>query len=68
VNLYRVDAFKKRIQEPGVEKLTLLGLAYECGFNSKSTFNEVFKKTTGQTPSQYVKSLKKRSEKKHSDA
>jgi len=67
VNQYRVDAFKKRIQEPGSEKLTLLGHAFECGFNSKSTFNEVFKKATGTTPSAYAKQVKKGSEKKHSD-
>jgi len=67
VNQYRVDAFKERIQEPGGEKLTLLGHAFECGFNSKSTFNDVFKKTTGLTPSAYAKQVKKRSEKKHSD-
>ena len=67
VNQYRVEAFKKRMQDPGREKMTLLGHALECGFNSKSTFNDVFKKATGLTPSQYVKGLKKRSEEKHSD-
>jgi AraC-like DNA-binding protein len=67
VNHYRVEAFKKRVQEPGTEKLTLLGHAYECGFKSKSTFNDVFKKITGKTPSAYARELKKRSEKMHSD-
>ena len=67
VNGYRVEAFKERVQEPGSEKLTLLGHAFECGFKSKSTFNDVFKKATGQTPSAYVRGVKKRSEKMHSD-
>jgi AraC-like DNA-binding protein len=67
VNGYRVEAFKERVQEPGSEKLTLLGHAFECGFKSKSTFNDVFKKATGQTPSAYVRGVKKRSERMHSD-
>ena len=67
VNQYRIDAFKERMQQPGSHKMTLLGHALECGFNSKSTFNDVFKKATGKTPSAYVRTLKKRSEKKHPD-
>ncbi len=35
------------------ENYTLLGIAYECGFNSKASFNRVFKKETGLSPSQY---------------
>lgn len=55
VNDYRIEAFKKRMAAPENEKLTLLGHAFECGFKSKSTFNDVFKKSTGQTPSAYLK-------------
>jgi AraC-like DNA-binding protein len=62
VNQYRIEAFKKRMQDPGSEKLTLLGHALESGFKSKSTFNDVFKKATGKTPSQYAKDLEKKSE------
>jgi len=68
VNSYRVEAFKQRVAEPKNKKLTFLGLAFDCGFKSKSTFNDVFKKTTGKTPSQYVSQLKKESEKKQSVA
>lgn len=68
VNSYRVEAFKQRVAKPENKKLTLLGLAFDCGFKSKSTFNDVFKKTTGTTPSQYVNQLKKESEKKQSVA
>jgi AraC-like DNA-binding protein len=34
-----------------------MGIAYECGFNSKATFNRVFKNLTGVTPGEYVKSV-----------
>lgn len=57
VNGYRVEEFKSRIQNNNSEKLTLLGHALESGFSSKSSFNEVFKKTTGTTPSKYLKEL-----------
>lgn len=53
VNKYRVEEFKQRVQQPDRDRLTLLGHAYESGFNSKSTFNFVFKKFTGQTPRDY---------------
>ncbi|RIV35852.1 AraC family transcriptional regulator [Flagellimonas lutimaris] len=68
VNSYRVEAFKQLAAKPENKKLTLLGLAFDCGFKSKSTFNDVFKKTTGTTPSEYVNQLKKESEKKQSVA
>ena len=57
VNSYRLDAFKQLIKENKQEKFTLLALAYECGFNSKSSFNRYFKKQTGQTPSDFVRKL-----------
>lgn len=65
INGYRVAAFQKRLAGPDSAKLSFLGHAFECGFQSKSTFNDVFKKTTGKTPSEYAKILKKESEKKH---
>lgn len=55
INSYRVEEFKKRMTDGDAQKLTLLGHAYESGFSSKSSFNEVFKKMTGSTPSQYSK-------------
>ncbi|NDV16204.1 helix-turn-helix domain-containing protein [Muricauda sp. TY007] len=61
INSYRVEAFKHRLKSPERDQLSLLGHAYECGFNSKSTFNHVFKKFTQITPSQYLKTLKKTS-------
>lgn len=58
INSYRVKEFQERIKSSSSQKFSLLGLAYDCGFNSKSTFNNVFKKFTRLTPSQYVKGLK----------
>jgi len=58
VNGYRVEMVKQKIAEPANERFTLLAIAYDCGFSSKSSFNEVFKKFTGLTPSQYQKQLK----------
>ncbi|MFT6689325.1 MAG: AraC-like DNA-binding protein [Saprospiraceae bacterium] len=56
VNAFRIEEFKKLIKNPKNQKFTLLALAYECGFNSKASFNRYFKKNTGQTPSEYFKS------------
>jgi AraC-like DNA-binding protein len=61
VNKYRVKEFKYRLQQEDGDKFSLLGLAYECGFNSKSTFNHVFKKLTGQTPGEYAIQCKNKS-------
>ncbi|MEO9486268.1 MAG: helix-turn-helix domain-containing protein [Ekhidna sp.] len=55
INQYRVEEFKKRLTEDTTKKFTLLAHAYDSGFSSKSSFNEVFKKFTGLTPSQYQK-------------
>jgi len=56
VNQYRVEEVKKRMQDPDFKNYTLLGIALESGFNSKSAFNRVFKNITGITPTQYKKS------------
>jgi AraC-like DNA-binding protein len=57
INYYRVEAFKKLVKMPESKKFTLLGLAYDCGFNSKTSFNRNFKKATGLSPSEYLKQL-----------
>ena len=56
INSYRVNEVKAKINNPAFSNLSLLGIAYECGFNSKSAFNRIFKKITGLTPSEYKKS------------
>jgi len=53
INSYRVDEVKSRLRNSDYEEKTLLAVALDAGFNSKSTFNAVFKKQTGMTPSQY---------------
>ncbi|MEW5799337.1 MAG: helix-turn-helix domain-containing protein [Bacteroidota bacterium] len=57
VNTYRVEEFKRLLDDPKNRNLTLLSLAFDCGFNSKSSFNRFFKKATGQTPSEYFETL-----------
>ncbi len=55
INDYRVDAFIAKAKSTQVNKKTLVALALESGFNSKSTFNQVFKQHTGQSPTDYLR-------------
>jgi AraC-like DNA-binding protein len=57
VNTYRVEHFKQEVSKPENQKITLLGLAYNSGFNSKATFNRVFKKYEGMSPREYMSTL-----------
>ncbi len=57
VNEYRVKEFKERLKSDHYRQLTILAIAYDSGFNSKSSFNTIFKEKTGQTPSEYLASL-----------
>ncbi len=57
INRYRVEEVKRRIREESSQHLSFLGIAYEAGFNSKSVFNEAFKKYAGMTPKQFKYSL-----------
>ncbi len=59
VNAYRLETFKSKVADPAFHHLTLLGLAFESGFNSKTVFNTYFKKMTGQTPKAYWKEVVK---------
>ena len=58
INTYRIEEFKRMIALPRYQQHTLLSLAFDCGFNSKSSFNRYFKKTTGKTPSDYFTELR----------
>ncbi len=55
INFYRVETFKQISIDPKKSHITLIGLAYESGFNSKTVFNTYFKKETGLTPKQFLK-------------
>ncbi len=50
VNEYRVKEVKKRLMDPTYSHLKILGIAFDCGFNSKATFNRMFKEVTGKSP------------------
>ncbi|MDF1699338.1 MAG: helix-turn-helix domain-containing protein [Saprospiraceae bacterium] len=56
INHYRIEVFKSIAKDPKNDHLTIEGLAYESGFNSKTVFNTYFKKETGLTPKQFLKS------------
>ncbi len=58
INEFRISEFKDLIQSPKAEQLSILGLAEEAGFSSKSTFYTTFKALEGMTPKQYELSLK----------
>ncbi len=55
INKYRVEQVKKLMSDPKVQHYNMLGLALEAGFKSKSTFNLIFKRFTGLTPTEYRK-------------
>ena len=57
INSLRIEEFKSLALLPENSRYTLLSLAFECGFNSKTSFNRNFKKITGQSPSAYLKQM-----------
>lgn len=57
INEYRVKEVIERFKNPKYNHYTILAIAYDSGFNSKTTFNAIFKSHTGMTPSQYREKL-----------
>jgi len=57
INKYRVEEFIYRLRNGENDHFTLLGIANQVGFNSKSSFNATFKKFKGLTPTDYRKKL-----------
>lgn len=57
INYYRVEKSKKLLQE-SPQECTILSIAFDSGFNSKTSFNTTFKKLTGKTPTEYRKQTK----------
>ena len=54
VNQFRIEAVKEMLNKGEQKKQTLLGIALDCGFNSKATFNRAFKKATGLSPKEWI--------------
>lgn len=59
INEYRVAEAARKMQDSAYDRITLLGIAFDSGFNSKSTFHRIFKELTGKSPAEYKTSLKK---------
>jgi len=57
INHYRIEAVKKKLKNEEHKTSTLLGIAFDCGFNSKATFNRAFKKSTGVSPKDYLQKM-----------
>lgn len=57
VNQYRVEEVKHKIADAQYQHYTLLAIAFESGFRSKASFNRIFKRFAGMTPSEYKKSI-----------
>ncbi|HVS94641.1 MAG TPA: ABC transporter permease [Mucilaginibacter sp.] len=59
INEYRVKAVIAKMQDPAYDRITLLGMALDAGFNSKATFIRVFKHLTGKKPAEYKLKIEK---------
>ena len=59
INEYRVRDVAAKMQDPAYDRITLLGMAYDAGFNSKATFIRAFKQLTGKNPAEYKRELEK---------
>ena len=57
INYYRIKAVQEKIKNGEQKTQTLLGIAYDCGFNSKATFNRAFKKATTVSPKDWMETL-----------
>lgn len=57
INAYRVRAVQEKLAIPKYQQFTLTSVAYECGFNSKATFNRAFKKFSGVSPKQFLEKV-----------
>lgn len=56
INSYRVEAVKERLKDPDFAHYSILAIGYDCGFQSKSSFNKIFKQMVGKTPLEFQKS------------
>jgi len=56
INQYRINEVKRLMEDPANKHFKLISLAYDAGFNSKASFNRIFKQMTDMTPSQFMES------------
>ncbi len=56
INGYRVEAVKERLKNPAFAHYSILAIGFDCGFQSKSSFNKIFKQMVGKTPLEFQKS------------
>lgn len=54
INNLRVEEFKHRITQVNLQKETIMGIAYDCGFNSEASFYRIFKEKTGKSPKEFL--------------
>ncbi|GGD52932.1 hypothetical protein GCM10011514_16340 [Emticicia aquatilis] len=54
INEWRIQEFLREVKNEKNKNYTLIAIAYDCGFNSKASFNRNFKKYTGKTPTEYL--------------
>jgi len=59
INEYRIREVTRKMQDPAYDRITLIGIAMDAGFNSKSTFNRTFRQMTGKSPAEYKSRLEK---------
>ena len=57
INEFRVDEVKEMLVNSAFSHYTVLGIGLECGFNSKTSFNRIFKEETGLTPTEYKRTI-----------
>lgn len=60
INQYRIEEAKRKLRDPKENQFVILKIALDVGFNSKSSFNAVFKKTTGMSPTEYRENYQKK--------
>lgn len=60
INRYRIEECMRLFNDPAYDHFTILGIAFECGFNSKTSFNVFFKKITGLSPREYREQCNKK--------
>ncbi|HSZ33181.1 MAG TPA: helix-turn-helix domain-containing protein, partial [Puia sp.] len=67
INEYRIRQVTRKMKDPASDRLTLLGIALDAGFNSKTTFNRIFKQATGKTAAEFKNDLKNKRPSYHLD-